>query len=174
MRILTPYWTPKALTADIFEEMEHLFADAPRAAKKEVYDERNLGPACEVSESDEHFYMSLDLPGMKKEDVTIELSNNILTVSGERKRESSTDKKMKIQLYEKSYGTFKRCFNLPATIDENKIEARYENGVLELYLPKTVAAKPRQIEINASKGGIFDKLLGSKKNNPEFKDVNSN
>lgn len=175
MRIVTPYWTARALTSDIFDEMENFFSDAQAATRKNYYDERTFGPACEVSESDDHYYMNLDLPGMKKEDIKVELAENVLTVSGERKRESNPDKKAKVQLYEKSYGLFKRSFTLPTTVDESKIEARYENGVLELYLPKTAAAKPRQIEITTSnKGGIFDKLLGGKKEPAQIKDVGSN
>ena len=173
MRLVTPYWTAKTLTSDIFDEMQSFFDDARLDVRKTNYDERSFGPACEVSESDEHFYMNVDLPGMKKKDIKIEFADNILTVSGERRREVNSEKKTKVQLYEKSYGFFKRSFNLPTTIDESKIEARYENGVLELYLPKTAAAKPRQIEIATGKTGIFDKLLGGKKDSAQIKDVAS-
>ncbi|MBY0452833.1 MAG: Hsp20/alpha crystallin family protein [Bdellovibrionaceae bacterium] len=171
MRILTPYWTTKSLTSDIFGEMENIFNEATHSAAKNYYDERSFGPACEVSETAEHYFMTVDLPGMKKEDVKIELADNVLTVSGERKRERNTDANAKVQLYEKSYGFFKRSFTLPTTVEESKIEARYENGVLELYLPKTSAAKPRQIEIKSSKGGIFERLLSSdKKGDVEMKE----
>lgn len=174
MRIVTPYWTARTLTSDLFNEMENLFEGATQAEPSQVYDERSFGPACEIAESDEHYYMSVDLPGMKKEEIKIEIANKLLTISGERKRENMADKKMKVQRYEKSYGSFKRAFSLPTGVDESKIEAIYENGVLELCLPKTLQAKPRQIEINTGKTGLFDKLLGSKKNNVELKDVNSN
>ena len=171
MKILTPYWTTKTLASDIFSEMEHLFEDPAPAALKNYYDERTFGPACEVSETAEHFHMTVDLPGMKKEDVKIELVDNVLTISGERKRERSSDAKVKVQLYEKSYGFFKRTFTLPTSVDESKIEARYEDGVLEVYLPKTSVAKPRQIEIKANKGGVFDRLLGDKKGDTTLKDA---
>lgn len=170
MRILTPYWTAKALTSDLFGEMENFFDDTATLARKNYYDERSFGPACEISETPEHFHLTVDLPGMKKEDVKIEMAENTLTVSGERKRERNTDAKAKVQLYEKSYGFFKRSFTLPASVDESKIEARYEDGVLEINLPKTAAAKPRQIEIKAGKGGLFDRLLSDKKGETETKD----
>jgi HSP20 family protein len=68
-----------------------------------------------------------------------------------------------VHRFEKSYGTFKRSFVLPNTISADKVEARYEDGVLELYLPKTEVAQAKKIEIQSGKGGIFDKLLGDRK-----------
>ena len=173
MRILTPQWTNRSLASDLMTEMDQLFNDWAPTARSEYYDERTFNPACEISETEEHFMMSVDLPGMKKSDIKIDVANDVLTISGERKRESTTDKKSKVQRFERSYGFFKRSFSLPATIDAEKVEARYEEGVLELYLPKVHTAKPRQIEIQSGKSGIFDRLLGSKKNNQDAKDVSS-
>lgn len=164
MRMLTPYWTSRTFTSDLFDEMNKFFEDA-RFASPTDYDERTFAPACEIAESTDHYLMSLDLPGMKKEDIKIEMVENVLTISGERKRQTPTDPTHKIQRYEKSYGFFKRSFTLPTTLDSSKVEARYENGQLELYLPKIQAAKPRQIEIQSDKSGFFEKLLGSKNEN---------
>lgn len=174
MRMLTPTWTTRSIASDLFDEMDRFFDDWNRSTQPgKVYDERRFEPACDISETDEHYLMSVDLPGMKKENIKIEMSDDVLTVSGERKREGS-EKNQRIQRYEKSYGLFKRSFTLPASIESNKVEARYEDGVLELYLPKTQAAKPRNIEIQTGKSGIFGKLLGSsKKASQELKDVNS-
>ena len=69
----------------------------------------------------------------------------------------------KLRRYEKSYGHFRRVFTLPTSLESEKIEARYENGVLELYLPKAEAAKPRQVTVEAGKSGFFEKFLGAKK-----------
>ena len=165
MRIITPYWTNRSLTSDLFDEMDKFAEDFNNWATRGVYDERTLMPSCEVSETEDHYIMSLDVPGMKREDIKIELTNNILTVSGERKRETISDKKEKFQRYEKHYGFFKRSFSVPQLTDSSQIEARYENGVLELYLPKLAAAKPRQIEIKTGKVGFIEKLLGSKNDN---------
>jgi HSP20 family protein len=155
MRMLTPYWST-GLTSEFFDEVDRLFGDFDRGA---AYDERTLNPACEVSESDDHFLMSVDIPGMKKNDIKIEMNENVLVISGERKRESSAGQKHKIQRYEKSYGYFKRSFTLPASVDANKIEARYEDGVLELYLPKSQVSSARRIEIQSGKEAFFNKLL---------------
>lgn len=173
MRMLTPNWAPRGLTSDLFDEMDRFFGDWNRLSPASVsYDERSFAPACEILEADDHYWMSVDLPGLRKEDIKIEMSDNTLSVSGERKREH-TEKTQKVQRYEKSYGFFKRSFALPTSIQTDQVEARYENGVLELYLPKVQAAKPRQIEIQSGKGGIFGKLLGSKKNSSDLKDVTS-
>lgn len=158
MRFITPYWSTRSLAADLFDEMDRFF---------NVYDERTVNPACEISEADDHYYMSIDLPGMKREDIKIEANGDVLTISGERKRESSDGRK--IQRYERSYGFFKRSFTIPSVVDADKIEAHYENGVLELYLPKTQAARPRQIEIQSGKGGFLNRFLGGKKS--DVKDV---
>lgn len=161
------------VTSDLWNEMDRFLDDWTQpSSTKRHYDERSFNPACEIVESGDYLLMSVDLPGMKQDDIKIEMSDDMLTVSGERKRES-TEKNHKLQRYEKSYGFFKRSFALPSAIDADKIEARYENGVLELYLPKTPAAKPRNIQIQSGKTGIFEKFLGSKKNNQELKDVTS-
>ncbi len=172
MRTITSNFATRSLASDLFEEMDRFWVDWNRvipAAK--VYDERDFDPACEVSESDEHYFMSVDLPGMKKEEIKIEVTDKTLTISGQRKRQSS-DKSQKVQCYEKSYGFFKRSFALPATIESDKVEARYEDGVLELYLPKTQIARPRHIEIQSSHEGFFGRFLGSKKIHQESNSKN--
>lgn len=156
MRLLTPYWTPRRATTtnDLFAEMEKIFEGFDRAptpsAKAEIFN-----PHWEVSETEEHYLMSVDLPGVKKEDIKIEMNQNVLSISGERK-------------YETGVRAFNQRFSLPNTVDANKIEARHEDGVLNLYVPKTTVAKARKIEIQSQNGGFFDKLLG---NNKEAKET---
>ncbi len=161
MRMLTTYIPTRGFTSDIWSEMDRFLDDWNRSVANKSYSERSFSPASEITESGDYYLMSLDLPGMKQDDIKIEMSDDILTISGERKRATS----------EKSYGYFKRSFSLPEAVEADKIEARYENGVLELYLPKTPAAKPRHIQIQSGKASFFDKLLGSKKTNQELKDV---
>ena len=132
MRALTPYFTSRGLASDLFSEMDRFFDEwKPQTGSFE--------PAWDVTETEDHFLMSVDLPGMKKEEIRIELAKNTLQISGERKRG------------DKFYGSFKRSFTLPSTVDTDKVEASYENGVLELYVPKTQAAKPRMIEVQSGK-----------------------
>lgn len=173
MRMITPYWANRNISSDLFDEMDRAIDTFNNLFATRTYDERAFDPACEISETDEHYLMSVDLPGLKKEDIKIEMTDNVLIVSGERKHEISSDQKRKVQRYEKSYGFFKRSFTLPTSVDAEKVEARYENGVLELCLPKTQAAKPRQIEIQSGKNGLFGKILGSKKTEQEPKEISS-
>lgn len=167
MRMLTtPYWTTRSLASDV----SNMFAEMERFAS--AYDERDFSPSCEIVEADNHFYMAMDLPGLNKDDLKIDLTENVLTVSGERKREKNSAESSKFHLFERRYGFFKRSFTLPSSVNNAEVEARYENGVLELYIPKLDAAKPRKIQIQSGKSGIFDRLLGNKKSD-EIKDVNT-
>ncbi len=93
--------------------------------------------------------LKAELPGMKKEDIHIEVQNNVLTLRGEKKREEKVEKEGFFRS-ERSYGAFSRSFTLPATVDAAKIEANYVNGVLRLKLPKVEAAKPKQIAIKVA------------------------
>lgn len=164
MRLLTPNWNNQNyLGRNLFDQMDRFFSDLPLVASVELYDERRFDPAVEIAESDDQYLVSFDIPGMKKEDIKIEIDQNMLVISGERKRETNADKKNKLQRFEKSYGYFKRIFTLPQGVDCKNVEAHYENGVLDLTLPKTAEAKPRQIEIQSGKPGFMEKLMGSKK-----------
>lgn len=151
------------LTTDLFDDMDRFLTGADIRRSRLQSETELFSPVCEISETETHFLMSLDIPGLKKEDIKIETNQNILTISGSRHRESTADKNMKVQRMERSYGSFKRSFTLPQNVDADSIEAHYENGVLELSLPKIELAQSRQIEIQTGKGGLFDRLLGKSK-----------
>ena len=104
-------------------------------------------PRMEVIESDDQFELEAELPGMSKEDVKIEMHDNILTISGDKsvKREQ---KDHKILLCERAFGSFSRSFNVTSQIDAEKIKAEFKNGVLNLILPKVEKEKPKQITIS--------------------------
>ena len=107
-------------------------------------------PACDIEETDEHFLVSFDLPGVSKDDVKIEMRGNQLLVSGERKEEHERKAGRRVT-EERYYGAFQRVFTLPSHVDANKIEAQYQNGVLRISLPKLEAAKPKLIQIKEGK-----------------------
>jgi HSP20 family protein len=103
-------------------------------------------PPVEVVETDTSIEVTAELPGMAKEDVDINLQNNVLTIRGE-KREEKTETEREPFLYERYYGSFQRAFNLPAPVEEGKVKAEFRNGVLKIHLPKTATAKGRKISI---------------------------
>jgi len=109
--------------------------------------ERELGRA-DLSETDEGYELQLDLPGMKKDDIQIDLSDGLLTISGERSDERE-DKRKGYYLSERSYGSVRRSFRVPDSIRIDDVKAQFSEGVLTLTMPKTEEAlkNERRIEI---------------------------
>jgi HSP20 family protein len=143
-----------------FWDMNSLHGEFPRQ-------ERTFNPACDVDESDGHFLVSLDMPGVAKEDISIEVRDNILTVSGSRKKESAIEKDSR-HLTERFHGKFERVFELPSLVENEKIEASYTDGVLRIAIPKAEAVKPRQIKITEEKTGLLSRINGSKNERKNF------
>lgn len=103
-------------------------------------------PPCDVFEDKEAVRIIMEVPGVKPGDVKLSLENNMLTIRGEKKQVAE-EKSDRVHRYERSYGVFERSFALPSTVDTDRIEARYDNGVLTVTLPKAERAQPRQIEV---------------------------
>ena len=103
-------------------------------------------PQTDLVETDETFELRLDVPGMSKEDIDINLQNGTLTVSGERTSERTDEGEDYVRV-ERAFGTFHRTFTLPDAVDQDNIEATYNDGVLKINVPKTEESTRRQIEI---------------------------
>ena len=103
-------------------------------------------PRVEVTELDDHFEVSAELPGLNREDIKVEVNDRILTISGERQAEKEK-KNRSIHLCERIYGSFTRSFKLPSLVKADKIDAEFKNGVLTLNMPKMEEAKSKQIAI---------------------------
>jgi HSP20 family protein len=103
-------------------------------------------PALDLYESGDHFVAIVELPGMRKEDIDISLHDGTLTISGERKGESTNGEKA--QRTERYVGTFRRSIALPAHVDAGKVSATYQDGILKMTLPKAEEAKPKQIQVS--------------------------
>ncbi len=103
-------------------------------------------PKVDIEENEKEYVFNVDLPGIKKEDVNIELNGDVLVISGEKKEEKSVEER-KYHLKESFCGTFRRSFKMPDAIDSEKSEASFENGILTLKVPKSDASKTRKIEI---------------------------
>jgi HSP20 family protein len=103
---------------------------------------RNTVPAVNISETNDHFRIEVAAPGMNKEDFKLSVDNDVLTISAEKKEEKN-EKEARYTRKEFSYVSFSRSFNMPETVDAEKIEASYQNGVMAITLPKKEEAKPR-------------------------------
>ncbi|MFB6098368.1 MAG: Hsp20/alpha crystallin family protein [Salinibacter sp.] len=103
-------------------------------------------PRTDLVETDDEFRLRLDVPGMTKDDITINLQNRTLTVSGERTSERTEEGEEYVRV-ERAFGDFHRSFTLPDAVDDENIEATYEDGVLTINVPKTEERTRRQIEI---------------------------
>jgi HSP20 family protein len=118
-------------------------------------------PAMDLVEADDHFLLRADLPGLKEEDVSIEVRDNALTVSGERKAEHEQREKGWYRL-ERQFGRFSRSISLPEGVDPDGIDASFNQGVLEVKIPKPEQRKPRRIAIKSANGnGTVEDVEGT-------------
>ena len=143
-------WTP---AGDVLRDrLDRLFGQAfgdyltPATVGSEDVSTRRWAPAVDIRETDEALSLVAELPGLKREDVTITLENSVLTISGERKFEKDT-KEENYHRIERSYGSFARSFTLPNNVKPEQVQATFKDGVLTITLPKVEEAKPRKIEI---------------------------
>jgi len=105
-------------------------------------------PSVEMYEKEDRFVVRAELPGMKKDEIDVSVVGNTLTISGERKAQSEV-KDEDYYRCELCYGKFSRSIGLPAAVDAAKVDATYENGILEITLPKVEAAKPKRVSVKA-------------------------
>jgi HSP20 family protein len=108
-------------------------------------------PSVNIKESAEAFEVNMAIPGFTKDDFKIELKNDVLTITSEKQNESETDESHEYAKMEYNYQSFSRSFTLPHTADSDKIAAKYNNGILEVTIPKKEETKPKlpkQIVIN--------------------------
>ncbi|PYK53780.1 MAG: heat-shock protein Hsp20 [Verrucomicrobia bacterium] len=104
-------------------------------------------PALDLYQSNDNVMAVVELPGMRKEDLEISLHDGTLTISGERKRESSSNGE-KAERSERYIGTFRRSIALPTRVDASKVSATYRDGILTVTLPKAEEVKPKQIQVS--------------------------
>ena len=135
------------------EEMDRLFNQFVRRGDGEegAWIRGMWAPLVDIYENEGAFVLKAELPGFTKDDVQIELHNNRLTLRGGRKQESEA-KEDQYHRREHAYGRFERSVMLPTVIDANKVTASFKDGVLELRLPKSEAAKPKRIAIHEGEG----------------------
>jgi HSP20 family protein len=140
-------WNPMRDFRDLQKDFNRLF-EAPSwpASFSKAANEPLFAPACDVSETDTQYTLTFDIPGMRKEEIKIEIQDRDLVVSGERREEKTEDKKTS-HVTERYYGSFRRAISLPTAALPEKAQATFANGVLQVTVPKSSAAKPKTIAI---------------------------
>ena len=107
-------------------------------------------PAVDIRENENEIRLEIELPGLKPENVEIMAENGVLTIRGEKSSERKEGEDNRYQVVERTYGTFVRTFQLPQGVDEDQINAEFENGVLSLKIPKAALPQPKRIQIGAT------------------------
>jgi HSP20 family protein len=140
-------WEPVRELGTIQNEMNRLFNsffDTPTHSNGSTF--RRWIPAMDLVETEDSFVLRADLPGLSESDVSIEVEDNVLTVSGERKAEHE-DRKAGYYRVERSYGSFRRSLTLPEGVDAEAVKATFDKGVLEVTVPKPEQQSPRKVQI---------------------------
>jgi HSP20 family protein len=137
-------WKPMRDIFAVQDEMNRMFNSFWGDRMGE--DDGMLMPPVDVTEKEDKFTVSVELPGLKKDDIKLSLRNNVLTISGLKKRESES-KDDRFHRIERSFGTFCRTINLASSVDASKIDADFKDGILTVNLPKVEEAKPKEISI---------------------------
>lgn len=148
-RLRTHTMGPFRALAELENEMDRWMSGSIGSSPmrwSEETEKSDFAPACNFKETNKDYIIQFDIPGVKKGDVKIEIENNRLMVSGERS-DKKEEKDARHVLTETYYGTFMRSFNLPIAVDENKVDAHYEDGVLTITVPKLHSTKAKEIKI---------------------------
>lgn len=129
----------------LLEDLQRDLARAiPRRGSAEETEQRTFVPNVDIQEDEKGYYVALDLPGVNPDEVDVTAHNGVLSVSGKREWEQGERKEF---LRERWQGKFERRFTLPEFADSEKIEAKYNHGVLAIFLPKSAEAEPRRITV---------------------------
>jgi|ERR1041385_4154661 HSP20 family protein len=144
---LVPWNTAGFFVSPMRNEIEKVFDSFFR---NDLTDDGQWGkfwsPDIDLIENDNAYVVKAELPGISKDDVKISITDNVLTIRGEKtEREDGTKKNF--HRTERRYGAFQRSFSLPSFVDANRIEAEFKDGVLSINLPKSEQAKPKMIEV---------------------------
>lgn len=129
------------------QQINDLF-DFPRFPEMQGLFDRRISPAVDVVEHPDHFTVECDLPGIEQKDIDLSIASGVLTIKGEKKGER-VNEKAKVFRKETWEGSFQRTVALPATVDAEKVEATYRDGVLAIELPKKEEARTHKIELKA-------------------------
>ncbi|MGB9836304.1 MAG: Hsp20/alpha crystallin family protein [Candidatus Saccharicenans sp.] len=141
-------WDPFKDIMILRDRMNRLFEDlvtSPRFEDSEIM-QSTWSPAVDIYETENELVLTAELPGIDEKDVEIKVEDNTLSIKGERKFEKET-KEENYHRIERAYGSFYRSFSLPNYVDQEKITAEFENGLLKIHMPKKAEVKPRKVKI---------------------------
>ncbi len=140
-------WRPRTDLLSFRDEINKLFDDFFQGppARASLW-EGAWVPTTDVSETENEFTVKFELPGVSQKDVSISLTDDVLTVKGEKKQETE-EKKRNYYRTECSYGAFQRSFRLPVPVKSDEIKATFKNGILEVVIPKAEEVRPKDIQI---------------------------
>jgi HSP20 family protein len=141
-------WDPFQDLLAIQDEMNQLFG---RARSQGQTGGRMWAPALDISERKDAYVVTVEVPGVKGDDIDITLEDGLLTIQGERQFASESSEQQYHRV-ERRYGSFRRSITLPAQVKADAIEASFEDGVLEVVVPKAEEAKPKKITVRAGGG----------------------
>jgi HSP20 family protein len=143
-------WTPMGNLQSFQDEMNRLFNQFFRGGDggEAGWGTGTWVPPVDIYETEDALVLRVELPGVAKEDVHVEIHQNTLMLRGQRKPEAGVAED-RYHRVERAYGAFQRSFTLPTLVDQNKVQASYKDGILELRLPKSEAAKPKRIAITS-------------------------
>lgn len=147
----TTRWNPFKELEEMEKRLSSFFGRTPVATgdKKEAITVAEWSPLVDISEDEKEYVIKAEVPEMKKEEIKINVHDDVLAISGERKYEKE-EKSKKYHRVERAYGSFLRSFVLPEDADGSKVNAEYKDGVLRVHLPKTEKAKPKAIEVKVA------------------------
>ena len=145
-------WNPLKEVEDLEKRLSHLLGRGVPAGgsdKNEAITVANWSPVVDISEDDKEYIIKAELPDVKKDDIKLNVHDDVLTITGERKYEKE-EKGKKYHRVERAYGSFMRSFTLPEDADGTKVTAEYKDGLLNVRVPKSEKAKPKTIEVKVA------------------------
>ena len=138
-------WDPFRNLEDVLDRYARSVG-MPARSTQETMATGDWAPRVDIAETEKEFTIKAEIPEVKKEDVKVTVDNGVLSIRGDRHQEKE-EKGKKFHRIERAYGTFTRSFRLPENVDETRIDAEFEDGMLKLNIPKLKETKPKAIEV---------------------------
>ena len=139
-------WDPFRELEALQEDVDRLFQETLTRPRREIPAARVWAPAVDVFEDEDKIVLRAELPGMKKEDIDVEMHGDTLTIKGERRFENEEERDNYVRV-ERAYGRFQRSFTVGTPVKAGQVKASYRDGVLEVSIPKAEETKPKKVEV---------------------------